>query len=184
MEINLDEVKQMYSQGIRSKIYGTADTQIRTKLRQHLLTLNPKSAFEFGCSAGMNLKILRDTINTVVSGIDINKTAIEYGQEKFGLENVIYGDENVLNTYETESFDIVFTCSVLCHIPNKNIEPIIQNLLRMAKKYVVFMETNDELDVDLFAHNYKKYGLVSKWSFESKKPIGNGCVYECWELIK
>lgn len=184
METTLDEIKQMYSQGIRSKIYGIADTPIRTILRQHLLTLNPKSAFEFGCSAGMNLKILRDIINTAVSGIDINKIAIEYGQEKFGLENVIYGDENALNTYETESFDLVFTSSVLCHIPYKNIESIIENLLRMAKRCVIFMETNDELDVDLFAHNYKKYGFVSKWIFESKKPKGNGCVYECWELIK
>lgn len=184
MEISFDEVKQMYSEGIRSKIYGVSSSSIRTKFREYIVTLKPTSAFEFGCSAGMNLKILKDQLNTAVFGIDINKTAIEYAHTKFGLNNLVCGDESVLDACKTESFDTVFTSSVLCHIPDKHIEPIIKNLIRMAAKNVVFLETNDVLDIDLFSHNYEKFGFVSKWAFESEKPVGNGCNYHCWELIK
>ena len=175
--ITTEKIKKMYLKGgARHKFYGMDNNELREKLRAYCITLNTDSVFEFGCNVGMNLK----AISNNHYGIDINKQAIKKGQS-MGL-NVELGDEKTLYTIKDNSFDLVLTSSVLDHILEKDFEPIFNNLKRITKKYLVCLETNDEINIELFAHDYSS--MVPMWKhFSSKESGGNGTNYTCylWE---
>lgn len=170
-----DEVKEMYITGPRAKIYGMDSSELRDKVREFCRSLNPSSMLEFGSSMGMNIEkvVGKDKKHL---GIDINPKAVQKGKDS-GL-NIILGDEEELYKVE-EQYDLVLTSSVLCHI--KDTDKIMEKLKDIAAKYVVCLETNDELDIDLFAHDYSF--MKPQWQYLSSKPQGNGCLYTLylWE---
>jgi len=177
-KLNADEVKKMYLKGgARYKFYGMENNEMRNKLRKFCKNLNPESVFEFGCNVGMNLK----KISKNHYGIDINKEAIEKGKDR-GL-NVELGDENTLSQMKSDSFDLVLTSSVLDHVVDDDFDHIFENLKRITKKYLVCLETNDEIDVNLFAHDYSL--MKPMWTyFSSREKRGNGCNYTCYLWLK
>ena len=96
------------------------------------------SVLEFGCSAGQNLRTIKKALPEVtVSGIDFLEKAIKYGVEKYGLP-LIHGDESTLSGIEDDAFDIVFTSSVLDHIPD--IKRVTKELLRITKECFIAFE--------------------------------------------
>lgn len=176
-KLNMKQVKQWWSTGRRAKIYGSEFNPLRDKFRKELSRLDATTVFEFGCNAGYNLLHLKTHANMKVTGVDINQEAVNQAIYN-GLE-VYHGDEYSLLNYQDNSFDLVFTGSVLDHIPEDNFYKIINHLERMARKYVVLVESNDDLKPDLFAHNYIKQGYTSQWEFFSdKKSGGNDCLYK------
>lgn len=178
----LERIKERYTKGDRAKIYGKIKHPLRDKLREYLKTFDCETIFEFGCNAGYNILELSNMGKTVF-GIDINKQAIEHGQKELKL-NVQFGDENYLKEMKTNSFDLVFTASVLDHIPPENIDSIITHLLRICKKHLICSETQDEIDNDLFKHDYESYGFIPMWEFNSTKATGgNGCLYKCYHQL-
>ena len=102
-----------------------------------------QSVLEFGCAAGRNLAVIRDHLSQTnsneiqLTGIDINPVSIEAGQQEFELD-LLLGDENFLVTLDDNSFDLVFTVSVLDHIPDP--ARALANLIRISKKYAIFVE--------------------------------------------
>jgi ubiquinone/menaquinone biosynthesis C-methylase UbiE len=176
-------VKKAYSKGKRAKIYGKIQHPLRDKLREHLKKYDVESYFEFGCNAGYNLSELH-TLGKKVFGIDINEKAIKYGKDKLKLD-VGIGDEKSLSIIPSETYDLVFTSSVLDHVPKENIDDLINNLKRISKKYLICLETKDELHEHLFSHDYEKYDFKPLWQFLSTKASGgNGCLYKCYEWQK
>jgi ubiquinone/menaquinone biosynthesis C-methylase UbiE len=142
-----------------------------------LKELNIDSAFEFGCNAGYNLQVIADK---KIYGIDINQEAINFGQKKLGLP-IEYGSEKKLKDIPSKSYDLVFTSSVLDHIPKENFLDIVNELKRISKKYVICLETNDEQYYNYFAHDYESQGFKSVWDFfSSRYSGGNGCLYKCY----
>lgn len=106
-------------------------------ISERILAHEPQAVFEFGCNVGRNLASLRDRAPSIaVSGIDINPDAIEAGQA-LGLD-VAVGDEQHLGSYDTNQFDVVFTVSVLDHVPEPG--PILQALCRVASRAVLLLE--------------------------------------------
>lgn len=168
--MKIEQVKLMYTEGERAKFYGIVNHPMRDKLREFCKSLNPESTFEFGCNVGMNIKEFPNHY-----GIDINRDAIEEGRKR-GI-NVYYGDEKELNVMPDNSYDLVLTSSVLDHVPEENFKEIFENLKRITRRYLVCLETNDEIDIDLFAHDYK---MKEMWKFHSEKPEGNGANYVCY----
>ncbi|MDB5751310.1 MAG: hypothetical protein JWP65_1731 [Ramlibacter sp.] len=99
--------------------------------------MGASKVFEFGCNAGKNLAALIEDIPDIfVAGVDINGGAIELARSK-GL-NAAMGDERSLSLFPDRCFDVVFTVSVLDHIPDAS-QPLIQ-LARMSSKAVVLLE--------------------------------------------
>ena len=97
----------------------------------------PSSVLEFGCGSGRNLAVLRDLTPARLVGVDLNPTAVEWGRENFGLD-LRKGDETWLPAQGPDAFDIVYTVSVIDHIP----QPLaaIRALVSAAADLVVICE--------------------------------------------
>ena len=113
--------------------------------------------FEFGCSSGPNL-VLLEQAGYNVAGCDISERAVKARQvDTIGLGGVHY-----LKTIPDNHYDLVFTCSVLCHIPDD-----IQQQLKRIAKHSLFVETTEISDINYFSHEYK-----GKTVFKIKAPRG------------
>lgn len=94
-----------------------------------------KSVFEFGCGTGRTLAMIRhDMPEIALRGIDINEKMLEAGRH-FKLD-ISLGDENDIPVEPT--FDLVFTCSVLDHLPDP--APVLNCLIEASKHLVVILE--------------------------------------------
>src|SRR5437660_7606907 len=94
------------------------DLQLQTKIIISTLKKFPdiKSVFEFGCHAGRNLYYIKqEFLDVEVHGIDINQEAVEIGKKKFALP-IEVGDELSLLSIRDNSYDVVFTVSVIHHL--------------------------------------------------------------------
>ena len=100
------------------------------------------SIIEIGCNAGRNLQYLFEKGYHNLSGMDINRIAIEnvlkekypklYNACKFYIGNAAEEIKNIPDS----SFEIVFSKGVLIHIPPKD-NSIFEHMVRISKKYIV-----------------------------------------------
>jgi len=135
----------------------------------YIWNLGVSSAFEFGCNIGKNLKNLNIP---KVGGIDISRRAIDNAL----VDGLMAGDEKSLADVPTDSYELVFTCSVLCHIPD--IESVLEQLKRISSKYVLLVESQDNKGRNHFRHEYP--GEVV---FEEKTIPGKAILYKGYASI-
>lgn len=130
----------------------------RWELARHILSHEPSSVLEFGCGSGRNLAVLRELSwvppredmaypefyhpPLILHGIDGNKVSVESGQEWSRDKSIllVHGDEKTLAEVTGNSYDVVFTVSVLDHIPHPMWESVYEQMLRIARKAVVLLE--------------------------------------------
>lgn len=139
-----------------------------------------KSILEFGCNNGNNLLEIRKLYPDMeIHGIDINKEVVERVRIQ-GREFVEHGDEYSLQFIASKSYDVIFTNSVLSHLPK--IADIIEQFQRIAKKKIVLIETNEHKGRYYFDHRYQNFHFKIKRSMKNpEEPIGNGAMYDYWE---
>ena len=105
--------------------------------------LEPDSVFEFGSNTGRNLQLIKEFCKSEtlsipnLKGVDINRESITYGKRRWNL-NLEVSDENYLYQRPDNSSDVVFTISVLDHIPQ--ISEVLAQLARIAGKYLIILE--------------------------------------------
>lgn len=113
----------------------------RYEVAEHIAALNPASILEFGCSSGRNLRILRDYLPTAsLVGVDANAVTIQAGRDAHSGITLIEGDESYLPHFADGAFDVVFTVSVLDHIPHPEWKAVYAELVRIAKRAMVMLE--------------------------------------------
>lgn len=118
----------------------------RWELARHILTYEPSSVFEFGCGSGRNLAVLREVGGRCIElrGADGNKVSAYSGQEWHEDKGITieYSDEEWLTEAVRQSvqFDVVFTVSVLDHIPDPQWRSVYDDMVRVARKAVVLLE--------------------------------------------
>ncbi|RIV89750.1 class I SAM-dependent methyltransferase [Aurantiacibacter xanthus] len=106
-------------------------------IADRIAQLDPASVFEFGCNAGKNLAVISEKLpGTFISGIDINEAAIAWGREQ-GL-NLAVADERALEVLPDNAFDVIYTVSVLDHLPDP--ETVFRSMIRVAKRGVFLLE--------------------------------------------
>jgi ubiquinone/menaquinone biosynthesis C-methylase UbiE len=91
---------------------------------------------DFGCGSGRFSKILAEEGAKVVA-IDNSKSQIDLAKEINPHENISYkvGDENLLQEFDTESFDLILMSMVFPSMENKNqAENIFKDIKRVLKK--------------------------------------------------
>lgn len=150
-------------------------------LADQILSFKPYSVFEFGCGTGKNLKLIQKISGIEqIYGVDLSPSNIFFARENNKLDHCLVGDENALEHIESNSFDVVFTCSVLDHI--HEISQIIQQFERIARKGIVLFETNDLIEQFYYAHNYESFGFRKlNYSYVSNEAQdGDGATYEIW----
>lgn len=101
------------------------------------LALGAKSILEAGCNIGNNIKDFPNTFN--VSGIDMNQYAINKAKERFPSFDFKVGSISDI-PYADNSFDLVFTRTVLIHAPESIMTKAMDEIYRVSKKYIFSME--------------------------------------------
>ena len=112
-------------------------------IRRVVSFLKVKSVFEFGCNAGRNLHFLSelDSRPLKLAGIDINRQSIEYGKAKWDLD-IQVADETFFTHEIALQPDLLFTVSVLDHIPN--IRGVLESISKFTKNYLLTIEPYPE----------------------------------------
>jgi glycosyltransferase involved in cell wall biosynthesis/predicted TPR repeat methyltransferase len=129
---------------------SAAIVDVIKKLREHE---EIESVLEFGCNVGRNLYCLcRDIGGLELLGLDINETAVNAGRQQYQLPLSVGGQEELVKM-EDGSFDIVFTVSVLDHIPQ--VDGVLKELMRVAKTYFIALEPYTGAD-----KNAKEYAVA------------------------
>lgn len=138
---------------------------------------NPNHVFEFGAGTGKHLSYLNQKgICTI--GLDISFLNCITAISRHELPFIMRGDETHLR--HICNADIVFTCSVLDHIPE--VGGIIDEFKRIANKTVFLCETQDEVGQYYYSHDYISFGfdeLCFSW-----KSNDNEAIYKIWTFRK
>src|SRR6516164_877998 len=107
-------------------------------MAEQMLNLNPRPVLEFGCNVGRNLSVLRECAPALIlKGVDINAEAVAFGRHEQGLD-LTQADESFLQAQAENSFDVVFTVSVLDHLPNPG--PVLADMVRVSRLGVLLLE--------------------------------------------
>ena len=131
------------------------------------------SVLEIGSKEGRNLRMIAKSFPDVkLVGIDISSEAVKIGNELFkkeGLSNVTLfeGKADELDCTD-KSFDLVFIFAVLIYIDSKNINKVLSEMLRVAKRRVLILEWHDP--------ELSKGKLTSHWIYnyeEQLKPFNS-----------
>lgn len=106
-------------------------------MAEQVLGLRPRSILEFGCNAGRNLAAIRSRDSGVrLIGIDINPDAVTYGRDS-GLDLRV-ADEGFLRAMKPGAVDLIFTVSVIDHLPNPR--DVLAEMLRVSRIGVILLE--------------------------------------------
>ncbi len=199
------------SPAVHPSTYGLTPHYVAV-IAQIIDSIKASTIFEFGCGSGRNLAKLKELLsnNLDVYGIDINQELIRVGRKKYNLL-IKEGDETSLKRIKDSSFDLVFTVSVLGHIPD--IKEIIKNLARITNRYCLFIEPSTKkagtqtvklekvfyLNADdpaitqpapyTYLHNYSELFKNHNLKVRMKCPLPthygrSGLLYKLWLLEK
>lgn len=171
-----DEAKDFY----RSTTFAPRYTLIRAKLIDRIIKSGARSVLEFGCHDGVNLELIKQATQEIeTAGIDINPDAITRCNSKGHTCHL--GDEKKLKDIPDKSYDLVFTNSVLCHMPD--VSKVIEDFKRIARKKIILCETNEVKGRFYFPHEYSANGFNRIDYLQSiPQPFGNGAWYGIYEM--
>lgn len=115
---------------------------------------------ELGCNAGPNLLRISELYpETQLAGIDINKDAIARAQELLPKAVLKVGTVTEL-PFPDQSFDIVIADAVLMYTNEKEVQRVLDEVNRVARKGVILVEwyaQKSEITDYHWAHNYPEY---------------------------
>lgn len=107
-----------------------------------------RSVYEVGCNAGWNLTAIDYTSAKppAVYGCDVNPVAVSQARAA-GLD-VFQGDAlEALATFGARpTFDLVFTCGVLIHIPPETLPALMRMIVQTSAQYVLAVEYEAEAE--------------------------------------
>ena len=122
----------------------------RTELNKQFLSMLEKnvSILEVGCNRANQLSILQNMGFGNLWGLEINKRALEIARENKRF-NLIESSATDI-PFKDGFFDLVFTSGVLIHIDPEIFEQVMDEMYRVAKKYIwgfeYFSEECEEIE--------------------------------------
>lgn len=89
------------------------------------------TVLDIGCSTGIIDNVLAKKFKKVV-GIDIDKKAVKFAQQKFKRKNLEFRVKNALNVNHQDSrFDVIICAHVYEHVPNS--QKLFEEIYRLLK---------------------------------------------------
>lgn len=110
------------------------------------------SLLEVGCSYGQNFHVLaRQYPRSVFVGVDRDPARVRAGQallQDRGLTNaaLLEGDMRALDTFPDGAFDLVTASAALLYVSRDDIEAVVRDLLRLAKRTILLLEQQHSTD--------------------------------------
>lgn len=119
-----------------SRDFGTSASEM---FGEALRELRIKNVLEVGCNIGNKLGILKNIGFNDLTGVEPLNLAISEGKKRYPFINFKQG--TVFNLpFEDSSFDLVFTSGVLIHIDPKNLFKAMNEICRVAGKWILGFE--------------------------------------------
>lgn len=136
------------------------------------------SVLEVGCNIGGNLLALKPYFPPpgFIIGVEPNEMARRIAQIN---DCIVFPDCGQKMNFMDRFFDLVFTCGVLIHCELSEAEKIVEEMNRVSKRYLMFMEYYEEQDREipyreetelLWRRPWSEH--FKKWGFD--KPISSG----------
>ncbi len=124
------------------------------------------SILELGCGSGRNLLLLREMGFTNLHGVDFSPSQVEFSVQQ-GLDAKIMNISDL--EFDDNSFDFVYTNSVLLHVPPDKIEKVIHEAVRVSSSIVAFREDLHKENTNE-GHVYKRdyVGLIEKLGYKTE----------------
>lgn len=117
------------------------------------------NVLEVGCQYGESLQAIRNEFpDKELTGIDVDLSVIERGKNFLKNIKMIWGNGNEL-PFENNAFDVVFTNALFCIIRPSDVESILNEIIRVAKKYIYLAE----LDVPKMIEVVDKDRVACNW---------------------
>ena len=128
-----------------------ANINLFTKILSRCSTLS--SVLELGCNIGANLKAIELLSPQIkLTGVEINEYAVEIARNEFPRSEFV--QQSIIEPFSFPN-DLVFTKTVLIHIPPERLEDVYENLYQNALKYILIAEYYDPNPVDVVYRGYK-----------------------------
>jgi methyltransferase family protein len=112
---------------------------------EQLKLLNFQSIFEVGYFSGRNLRYIKEAMPIVeIGGLEVNVNATKFARDKLdlhGRELLCEDLHNLARQRIGRTYDIVFSSGVLIHVPPENLKAAVQNMISVAGKYVMHIES-------------------------------------------
>ena len=115
------------------------------------------SILEVGCNCGRNINHLADKGYKNVTGVEINPESAEYAWDVFPniASNITVSDaQSFLAMCWPNRFDIVYTQSVLMHVPTED-EYLFGQMSRVASRFLLICEVEKKYG-SLLRHKYAR----------------------------
>jgi spore coat polysaccharide biosynthesis protein SpsF len=110
-------------------------------------TSNVKSAIEFGCNIGLNLKALNNLLpKCELTGVEINDSACKFLHE-WGKCNVI--NKSIFDYNENQKYDLSIIKGVLIHINPDMLNDVYEKLYNSSNRYILIAEYYNPTPVDV-----------------------------------
>lgn len=141
----------------------------RDQLIKVLRGLQFDSVLEVGCGAGKNLDKIHKEFGVNVQGTDINADAV-----KETIRHLIWAKVGMVESidYPDKSVDLLLTDACLIYVPLEKIQIAVNEMLRVARKYLVLCEWSGEDKFDghwiydykrLFKNYETKFTKITGW---------------------
>lgn len=121
--------------------------------------LKPNNILEVGCGFGRNIKFLIDKgINPKsIVGVDISRNMLKEAKSYIKNKNIVLinCDAKKLQ-FKDKEFDLIFIHGVFMHIKPDEIQNVVKEIKRIAKKNILSIEQNYGGNDYTFIHDYKK----------------------------
>ena len=120
-------------------------------------TSNVKSAIEFGCNIGLNLKVLNTLLpKCELTGVEINDSACKFLHE-WGKCDVI--NKSIFDYNENRKYDLSMIKTVLIHINPDMLNDVYKTLYDSSNRYILVHEYYNPtpVSVDYRGHSNKLF---------------------------
>jgi SAM-dependent methyltransferase len=144
---------------------------------ERVAELAPLRVLEFGCGYGRILKSLQERLNEAfICGCDISFANLKNSKAYLSnsVASLLQVDGRFGLPFKDKSFDVVFTCGVLTHIPPPSDIAVRQELLRVASEYIIHCEST-VVGPYQFGHDHKAiYSSMGYAVEELQFPLDQG----------
>ena len=164
-----DDMKSFTASRVDKMIDSKMGHRDSSQLIAYIEQLSPSSVLEVGCGYGRNLLLFDSSI--LVTGVDFTPKMLEKGKELCrNNPNITLQEMDAKKlSFPDNAFDIVFTDTVLAHIPHTELPLAISEIKRVAKTAVILKESDTRklsLKEKIFKKWHELYRNYGEFGFE------------------
>lgn len=155
-------------------------------LKQHVSGVDELAIFEFGCSGGNNLRLLRERLGRPIRfvGVDLSPDAITFAKETFPDDAFHVGDGSAaISLLEGGSHDVFLASGVLSYLPESGCRDVLRAASKSCRILLLcdqldHMDAQQGLEDGIYHHPFRRLFAESGWEIVGDvEPSRTGHIY-------